>query len=218
LSNRQRKREGERQREADVREAGTVTAFSVLAYSLLHMVDKKRHRMRPDSSYRCTRGQPPPQTVLKKRNKQRVKGKEKIDLMAVGAVPAVQVLNLLLCMVVEKEELTERQGRSVIVLIEVGAVFAVPVLPTNQLHMVVEKEEEIEKRKEINRHDGSWHCTRSLCPRTQPPPCVKERGTDREKDRYGEVDMMAVGAVSAVPVLAPNLLHVVEKRNRQRER
>jgi hypothetical protein len=29
---------------------------------------------------------------------------------------------------------------------------------------------------------------------------------------------MAVGAVSAVPVLAPNLLQVVEKRNRQRER
>jgi hypothetical protein len=29
---------------------------------------------------------------------------------------------------------------------------------------------------------------------------------------------MAVGAVSAVPVLAPNLLHVVEKRNIQRER
>jgi hypothetical protein len=36
---------------------------------------------------------------------------------------------------------------------------------------------------------------------------------DREKDRRRkrEVDLMAVGAVAAVPVLTPNLLHVVEK-------
>ncbi len=43
---------------------------------------------------------------------------------------------------------------------------------------------------------------------------------DREKDRRRkrEVDLMAVDALVAVPVLAPNLLHVVEKSNRQRER
>ncbi len=29
---------------------------------------------------------------------------------------------------------------------------------------------------------------------------------------------MTIGAVSAVPVLTPNILYVVEKRNRQRER
>ncbi len=29
---------------------------------------------------------------------------------------------------------------------------------------------------------------------------------------------MTIGAVSTAPVLAPNLLHVIEKRNRQRKR
>jgi hypothetical protein len=53
----------------------------------------------------------------------------------------------------------------------------------------------------------------NLCPHTQPPPRGRERGIDKEKDRRGrkrKVDLMAVGAVAAVPVLAPNLLHVVE--------
>jgi hypothetical protein len=44
----------------------------------------------------------------------------------------------------------------------------------------------------------------------------KEEQTERKNNR--EVDLMAVGAVSPAPVLASKLLHVVEKRNRQRER
>ncbi len=95
----------------------------------------------------------------------------------------------------------------------VGTVSAVPVLAPNLLH-VVEKEEQTERKRRRERPDGSWRCIRSPCPRTQPPPRGKERGTEKEKDRRRKrkVDLMAVGAVSAVPVLGPNLLRVVEKK------
>jgi hypothetical protein len=105
----------------------------------------------------------------------------------------------------------------------VGAVSAVPVLAPNLLHVVEKRNIQRERQKETKRKterkirrgrpDGSWRCIRSYCPRTQPPPRGRDRGMDREKDRRRkrEVNLMAVGAVSAVPVLAPNLLHVVEK-------
>jgi hypothetical protein len=95
----------------------------------------------------------------------------------------------------------------------IGTVSTVPVLAPKLLH-VLKKEEQTQRKNKRGRPDGSWRCIRSPCPRTQPPPRGKERGTDREKDRRGrkrEVDLMAVGAVSAVPVLAPNLLHVLKK-------
>ncbi len=102
-----------------------------------------------------------------------------------------------------------RRRKRKVDLMAVGAVAAVPVLAPNLLH-VVEKEEQTERKIRRGRPDGSWHCSRSPCPRTQPPPRGREEEqTERKNER--EVDLMAVGTIAAVPVLAPNFLHMAEK-------
>ncbi len=67
----------------------------------------------------------------------------------------------------------------------VGAISAVPVIAPNLLH-VVEKEEQTERKIQKGRPDDSWRNIRSPCPRTQPPPLGRERGTDREKEKKRE--------------------------------